>query len=140
MKEMIKGILDTWNLFWGSGYYQYLIFLAVILLLIFFRKKKEARLLLGYTAILLVLFFFPLSAGIIQKCIGSDVYWRVLWLLPVTVLLAYTGTALAEQAGLKAKKGGWMLQGLVLILLMGVIGISGKSVWSEDNYVQVHNY
>lgn len=28
----------------------------------------------------------------------------------------------------------------MLILLMGVIGISGKSVWSEDNYVQVHNY
>lgn len=140
MKEMIKGILDTWILFWGSGYYQYLILLAVLLLLLFFRKRKEARLLITYSVILLVLFFFPLSAGIIQKCIGSDVYWRVLWLLPVTVLLAYTGTALAERAGLKARKGGHKLQGLVLILLIGVIGISGKSIWSEDNYVQVHNY
>ena len=40
MKEMIKGILDTWILFWGSGYYQYLILLAVLLLLLFFRKNS----------------------------------------------------------------------------------------------------
>ena len=35
---------------------------------------------------------------------------------------------------------GCLLQGLVLILFIAVIGISGKSVWSEENYVQVHNY
>lgn len=140
MKEMLKGICDTWNLFWGKGCYQYLILLSVILLLVFFRKKKEARLLTGYTVILLVLFFFPLTAGIMQKCIGSDVYWRVLWLLPVTVLLAYTGTALVERTGLMAKKGKGLLQGLVLLVCVAAVGISGKSVWSEDNYVQVHNY
>ena len=41
MKEMVKGILDTWILFWGSGYYQYLILLAVLLLLLFFRKRNK---------------------------------------------------------------------------------------------------
>ena len=31
---------------------------------------------------------------LLQKCVGGDVYWRVLWLLPTVPLLAYGGTAL----------------------------------------------
>ena len=43
MKEMVKGILDTWILFWGSGYYQYLILLAVIAAFAFFQEKERRQ-------------------------------------------------------------------------------------------------
>lgn len=87
MKEMIKKSLGFWNNYWGDSVFPYLLAIALLYLLIFKRKKKTTRYVLGYVFLALFLFFFPYTAKIIQKCIGENVYWRVLWLVPSTPVI-----------------------------------------------------
>lgn len=87
-------MLSAWKGYWGNGFYPWLVLLAVVYLLVFLRKREATRQMLFYVGILLFLFFCPVTAWLIQKCVGGDVYWRVLWLLPTVPLLAYGGTAL----------------------------------------------
>lgn len=86
-----------------------------------------------YAILALAAFFFPVSAWILQKCIGAEVYWRVLWAVPVVPLLAYAGTRLVRMP----KKR--LAQAAVLLVMLGVTAVSGKSIY-EGNYSRVHNY
>ena len=94
MQNVISDMLSAWKGYWGNGFYPWLLLLAIVYLVLFFRKKEVIRQMLFYVGILLFLFFCPVTAWLIQKCVGGDVYWRVLWLLPTVPLLAYGGTAL----------------------------------------------
>lgn len=95
--------------------------------------KVKAGAVATYTLLALAAFFFPVSAWILQKCIGAEVYWRVLWAVPVVQLLAYVGTRLVRMP----KKR--IAQTAVLIIMLGVTAFSGKSIY-EGNYSRVHNY
>lgn len=94
MQNVISDMLSAWKGYWGNGFYPWLLLLTMVYLVLFFRKKEVIRHMLFYVGILLFLFFCPVTAWLIQKCVGGDVYWRVLWLLPTVPLLAYGGTAL----------------------------------------------
>lgn len=94
MQNVISDMLSAWKGYWGNGFYPWLLLLTMVYLVLFFRKKEVIRQMLFYVGILLFLFFCPVTAWLIQKCVGGDVYWRVLWLLPTVPLLAYGGTAL----------------------------------------------
>ena len=61
------------------------------------RNKKSTKYLIPYTVVVLAVFFCPISAKVIQKCIGSTVYWRVLWLLPVIPLIASAMTEFLKE-------------------------------------------
>ena len=80
MKEVLKQSVNFWQSYWGNSLMPWLLLAAVSLLVIFRRKKKITKYLLFYLFLVLALFFCPPAARIIQKCIGSSVYWRVLWL------------------------------------------------------------
>lgn len=54
-------------------------------------KEQHIRILFLYMpVILLLLYFNPLFASLVYGIIGEEVYYRLLWLLPVTVVIAYT--------------------------------------------------
>lgn len=134
MKEIMKNILSVWFDYWGKGYYPYLLLVAVIYLLVWKRKKEHARQLLAFIGVCLVVFFFPVTAWIIRKCIGPEVYWRVLWILPVVPLIAWAA------ADFVRSRQGRAVQVVLAVMIMGLIVICGKSVWSAGNYEIVHNY
>lgn len=135
MKEIMENVFSAWKLYWGEGFYQYLVLAALLYLLVFCRKKEGAKRLLGYTGVFLAAFFFPATAWVMEKCVGELVYWRVLWLLPVVPLLAYAGTDLIGRLG-KKKSARFLLTAAVLFLL----AFCGKSLWQAGNYVKVHNF
>ncbi len=135
MEEMISAVFSVWKQYWGEGLYPYLLFAAALYLFLFHRKKAASRQMLLYTTVFLFLFFFPASAWIIQRCIGPEVYWRVLWLLPVVPLVAYAGTEFVEGFG-KSR----ILQGTAFLAVIVLIVCCGKSVWQAGNYTAVHNY
>ena len=79
--------------------------------------KAKAGAVAIYTLLALAAFFFPISAWILQKCIGAEVYWRVLWVVPVVPLLAYVGTRLVRMP----KKR--IAQAAVLVIMLGVTAV-----------------
>lgn len=146
MREVINLIFSTWQSYWSGSWYPYLLVAAVLWIVaesIRYKKNTEKACavqradegitLALYTLLMLAVFFFPVTAWILQKCIGAEVYWRVLWAVPVVPLLAYTGTRLVRMS----KKR--IAQAAVLAVMLGVTVISGKSIY-DGNYSRVHNY
>lgn len=133
MKELINQTLNLWGNYWGDSFFSYLLILAVAYLLIFKRKEENVKYILTYLVIMLFLFFCPLTAAVIQKCIGESVYWRVLWLIPSTPVIALAMTELI-------KDHQKIMQLLLVILCIGMIAVSGKEIYQAGNYTRVHNY
>lgn len=138
MGETMDWILTVWKNYWGEGYYQYLLLAAAGYLLLMKNKKqeqkREIRYLTGYLLLLLAVFFCPVTADIIFRCVGKDVYWRVLWALPVAPAVAYAGAALIRKRKQPA------VRVILLAAAAVVIAAAGKSLWRADNYQKVHNH
>ena len=133
MKNIMEWILSNWKLSWGDGLYQYLLLASVVYLLFQRRKEKNTRQTLIYSAALLAVFALPFTAAIIRACIGDEVYWRVLWLLPTVPLIALAG------ADFLKKRRSRLTQTLLLFLLTGVLAISGKGMFRAENYFKADN-
>ncbi len=103
MREIFENALTSWDKYWDGSFYPYLLLGAALYLLLFERKRKKAGYLLGYLGITLFLFFCPLTSALIQKCIGSMVYWRAIWLLPAVPVMACAFTGLAGKIRNAAK-------------------------------------
>lgn len=66
-------------------------FLVSVIYLFLREEKKQIRILFVYVpVIVLVLFFNPLFARLMSTYMGDEIYYRILWLLPVTPVLAYS--------------------------------------------------
>lgn len=116
MLEYFRLTLQKYNEFQGGGAQMTLFWVSALLLLVLpkFRGSKIIGSLLKYTLLFLIVFFCPISAGIIMKyCIGESVYWRMLWLLPEVIVIAYFLTNLVmEHTGAKR---------VVLLILCGAL-------------------
>lgn len=133
MIEILKQSAEHWNNYWNGSLFLILMAAAAVWLFLFRRKEKYVRYLLGYTAVVLVLYFCPLTAGVIQKCVGSMVYWRVLWLLPaVPVQAAAAAELLRKQKGLKSV--------LIVAVCLALIAAGGRGFLKEGYFSRVHNY
>ena len=92
MIEYVRLVVSKYNEFQGGGAQMAMFWLAALALFVGNTKEqnKIVATLLRYTALFVLIFLCPVSAGFIMKyCIGENVYWRMLWLLPEVVLLAY---------------------------------------------------
>lgn len=92
MIDIFKLTLAKYNEFQGGGVQMAVFWLSVLLL--FSNRRyggdKKISAILSYVLLFLIVFFCPLTAGIIMKyCIGELVYWRMLWLLPEVIVIAY---------------------------------------------------
>lgn len=72
-----------------------LIYLAALIRLLVCEKRKPVRLLFGYVpVILLLLFFNPLFQKVFYTVVGDEIYYRILWLIPVTMTIAHAAAEL----------------------------------------------
>lgn len=87
-------------------------------------REREGRFLLGVTWLPLVLAFHPFYAALLGRASGVWLAWRIVWVLPVALILARTVVALRIAAYSSAAPGlrrisGWIP--LALWLLLGVL-------------------
>lgn len=133
MRELIEWIISNWNAYWGDGFYQYLLLAAALYLIVQRRKEKNTRAALVYSLLLLLVFAAPVSAAVIRACLGDEVYWRVLWLLPAIPLIALAGTDFLRRRKTKAAKF------VLLLVFSGVIALSGRGMFRADNFAPSAN-
>ena len=117
MLEYFKVALQKYNEFQGGGAQMAIFWFSALMLLALpkFRGSKIIENLLKYTFLFMLVFVCPVSAGIIMKfCIGESVYWRMLWLLPEVIFIAYFFTKLVmERTGIKR----WVLLALCVVFV-----------------------
>ena len=113
LAEVCKEILMLYREYIGSGMIGAL-FLASVFYLLFGEREPSRKLVLGVLPLVVgALFACPLIAWQFYLFLDSEIYYRLLWLLPVTMVIAYAGVKLLLR-----------MQGIRrLVTLLGVCGV-----------------
>lgn len=113
-----------------AGYFLSLVYLWLN------EKRKYMRILFLYMPlVLLCLYFNPLFAGLVYGVVGDEVYYRILWLFPVTVVIAYACVCIyGKIAGEKQLRAN-----LFALCMVGIIAASGSFIYSSPLFSQAEN-
>ncbi|MCH5343120.1 MAG: hypothetical protein J1E64_03700 [Acetatifactor sp.] len=127
---------DAINLFreyMGTG----LILIWFLLSLIYLwlqEKRTNPRILFVYMPVVLLLFFFnPIVARVVYRVADVEIYYRILWLLPVTMTIAY---AVTEIFGKLQGKVRVLFAGLAAVILM----VSGGFIYQNPFFHKAENW
>jgi hypothetical protein len=129
MWHTITGLYQEYT---GTGLL-FVLYLAAVVFLFFREKNRERRCLFVYVpAVLLALYFQPWLSALFLRFGGEEIYYRLLWLLPVTLTLGYAGVMLSEQA-----KGRFRRAVPVLVVLLFVV--SGSLIYASPYVHRAEN-
>ena len=108
-------------------------FLVALIFLFFYEKDKVNRVLFVYMPmVLLLLFFNPLFMNLVYGFIGEQIYYRILWLLPVGVVLC--NTIVKIYGLLQGEK-----QKYFLITAVSLFALTGKLIYMNPQYSVADN-
>lgn len=108
-------------------------FLVCLVYLFFQEKDKGRRVLFLYVPVCVyVLFFNPLFMHAFYGAAGEEIYYRILWLMPVSMVIAYTITKL--YGVLKGTKH-YAFLGVSAVLVM----LSGSLIYQNPNFTKAEN-
>lgn len=134
-----KGCVKMWNNvitlfreYMGTGLI--VIWFLISLVYLFLReKRKQFRILFVYVPmILLLLFFNPLFAKIIYLFVDDEIYYRILWLLPITMVTAF---AAADIYGHLKGRTRFVYAAAAACLIM----VSGSYIYSNPFFQKAEN-
>jgi len=126
MTDILKTAVKMIGWYVGESW-QYALFLLALLYLLLSRQERDKRrLFAAYTGVFAFLYFCPLTARIIMEyCIGELVYWRMLWLLPIPMIMAYVAVKLWRRAKGRLASAG------ALAVLAALVILSGRCVYGS---------
>lgn len=108
-------------------------FLVAIAFLYFTEKRKERRIFFIYMPVVILLIYFnPLFYHIFFQLLGNEIYFRICWMLPVILVIAYAAVCLIERTG-----GKWQI--LSSSLVIAFVMISGRLVYTNPLYRVAEN-
>ena len=123
----MREITEIFKAYNGTGYYCILFIIALIYLW-FTEEDKRIRALLIYTPTAIqILFFVPIFYMIYNR-LDDGTYYRILWLLPMTVVIAYAG---CKVIGIHTRVG--------LALLSAILVMSGTYVYKSVYMTKAEN-
>ncbi len=125
-------MIETFQKYSGSGL-MLCWFVAAWLYLFFQEKEKDRRILFVYAPVIVFLFFFnPLFYKVFGNATDEAIYFRFLWLVPVTLVLGYTIITICKK--LQGKK-----RSVFAVLAISLIMISGKPVYANPLFSRAEN-
>ena len=125
-------MIETFQKYSGSGWV--LSWFVVALVFLWFREKeKNKRILFLYVPVVTMLFFFnPLFYRIFTGFTEDEIYFRIVWLLPIVVVIGYAAVKVMELF-----KGGQKVVWTIMVVFL--IVLSGKSVYSNPLFERAEN-
>lgn len=109
-------------------------FLCCLVWLFVREERKQIRVLFVYVPVVfLLLFFNPLFAALVGGYMGDEIYYRILWLLPVTVVIAYTCVSVYGKLS-GAKRRGFAVAALVFTV------VSGSCIYNNSFFTRAENF
>lgn len=104
------------------------------LLYLFLKEQKPSHriLFLYFPVVILLLYFNPLFVKVVYGIIGEEIYYRFLWIVPMSLTIAYTVICIYEN--IKER-----LRPLYLSCVALVIAISGSFIYSNEHFSMAEN-
>lgn len=123
---------DFFREYAGTGLILILYLLSLVYLWVK-EKRKYVRILFLYVPVLLLLLYFnPLLAGALYHLGEGEIYYRILWLLPITVTIAFAASEIYSRLPDRRR----LLFGLAAAA--GIV-ISGSYVYSNPYFQKAEN-
>ncbi len=129
---MWNDAVDLFVTYMGSGI---IVGWFVLSLLYLFLKEKDSSkrvLFLYFPVIILLLYFNPLFVKIIYSIIGEEIYYRFLWIIPISITISYV--TVSAWSMLKGRIQ--LLFGAVCVLL---VTISGRLIYLNQDFTVADN-
>lgn len=124
---MWMDVVEVFQKYMGTGLI-IIWFLAALIYLFLTEEIRERRIFFVYIPlVVLALFFNPLFSRVFSSFLGSEIYFRMCWLLPVILVIAYAAVHIIERA-----QGAMQVWYSVLALVL--IGCSGRLVYTNSRY------
>jgi len=137
MLEMLTAtmtqIFDSYSRFAGNGMYMLLFFISLIYIYISNTKNDYCALLSYYSILMLALIYNPFIAKFIMSFIDDYVYWRVFWMLPIPIVIAFSAASIIDGVPEKFERV------IVTISLIAIVIISGKLIFVSENFTTSSN-
>lgn len=109
------------------------LFLMALAYLWFVEKEKEKRHLLVQFPLFLLLFFFcPIVVFVMEKLGEEEVYWRMLWSIPMMTVIGYTAILLVRK--LEGAKRYLTIIGILLLIM-----VSGNYLYNNQGFLKTEN-
>lgn len=125
-------MVETFQRYGGGGLMLCWFIMAWVYLLIN-EKKINNRILFVYApAIMLIIFFNPFFYGIFGRMSEEDIYFRFLWLVPVTMVIGYAIIKIYNTL-VNYKRT------VFIIIAMLMLMISGKVVYTNPLFTKAEN-
>ncbi|MCM1188890.1 MAG: hypothetical protein NC541_06300 [bacterium] len=129
---MWEDVVWTFRNYMGTGLVV-IWFLAALIYLFLCEKRKDRRILFVYFPTVVLAFFFnPLFMRAVFVTIGGEVYFRICWILPVILVIAYAAVKIWEKLSGAA-------QALFAAAAAVLIVLSGKPVYENSLYSRAEN-
>ncbi|MEG2625945.1 MAG: hypothetical protein RR956_06695 [Christensenella sp.] len=122
--NVLKDILAAYN---GSGSFL-IVYLVALILIYVIGSKEDKELFFFPTLAIIIVLFNPFTVYFIANYMGSDIYWRTLWIFQVCLAVAYIAVKAINFLRLKTQK----VTAFVLMLIL--IAVTGKFMFVPDNY------
>lgn len=115
-----------------GGALHWLLYIAALVCCFFLGKEEQKK--LFWPSILVLLFFFnPVFYAVVGTKFLSGIYWRLLWMLPVSFVIAYVLTVMTG----KIRKN--ILRAGAVILACACIIVTGEREFSRATYGEKEN-
>lgn len=129
---MWSEVVNLFREYMGTGLIVIWYLLSVVYLLLR-EKRKEIRVIFVYVPIILLLLYFnPLFAHLVYNLVGGETYYRILWLLPMTMSIAYTCAGIYGE--LKGRK-----KEIFAVCMAGLFMVSGSFIYSNPYFHRAEN-
>lgn len=133
MIEAINMIKQAFIEYVGTGSYMILFFISLIYI---YKKETDNKIrnFIWVSLIIFALVFNPIFYIVIVNFIGTGIYWRFFWTLPIGITIAYVGTKVILNNDKKLEK---VIIGFAVI---AIIILCGKCVFNKENYQLATNW
>lgn len=123
---------SVWQNISGSGMLTGL-YVCALLFLFFWERETYKRILLIYLpAFWMGVLFLPITYRVVAEVIDEELYYRFFWMLPMTLVIAYTVVQVYHLYGGRYKKSAAI--GCVLVLML-----CGDFVYNNWRYTRAQN-
>ena len=116
-----------------SGAFLFPLLLVCIAVILLLEKDRMRKLLLGGLPLVMLFFYWCPATGLLfMKLLGENVYWRILWLIPLAVVIPYAGCLLiGKLKGVRRYAG--------FLGFVAVIVLCGSFVLASDEFEPATN-
>lgn len=133
---MWEDVVELFRSYMGTGLIVIWFLLSIIYLFVA-EKRKYVRIFFIYTPVILLLVYFnPLFARIVYGVAGNEIYYRILWLMPVTPVIAYACVCIYGR--LVEHRSAGIANGTALCMA-AVLAFSGSYVYSNPFFSRAEN-